>query len=210
MKQRDSRRLLADRVRPHLPRPVVPGHGRDRGAQGVQLLAAGRRRTRRLRAGVGSTIAFALAVVGRNHIRVDVFHDRFPPALQAFLNWLSVVLSGRAGRTVPGRCAWRVVVESRRLRQCRADAVGHAADLPAERLVRGVWWLFALMASAMRCAPPGCIVPAQREALNDEFHPKSAKEELKDELDRPGATAVRGDRGSRNEHGRRDSRSPSC
>ena len=27
---------------------------------------------------VGSTIAFSLALMGRNHIRVDVFHEMFP------------------------------------------------------------------------------------------------------------------------------------
>ena len=40
---------------------------------------------------VGSTIAFSLALMGRNHIRVDVFHDKFPRGLQAALNWLSIV-----------------------------------------------------------------------------------------------------------------------
>src|SRR4051794_24946130 len=40
---------------------------------------------------VGSTIAFSLALMGRNHIRVDVFHERLPRAAQAFLNWFSVL-----------------------------------------------------------------------------------------------------------------------
>ncbi len=40
---------------------------------------------------VGSTIAFSLALMGRNHIRVDVFHEKFPRGLQAALNWLSIV-----------------------------------------------------------------------------------------------------------------------
>src|SRR5881409_3368373 len=40
---------------------------------------------------VGSTIAFSLALMGRNHIRVDVFHEMFPRSFQAFLNWFSIV-----------------------------------------------------------------------------------------------------------------------
>jgi TRAP-type C4-dicarboxylate transport system permease small subunit len=40
---------------------------------------------------VGSTIAFSLALMGRNHIRVDVFHEKFSRGLQAALNWLSIV-----------------------------------------------------------------------------------------------------------------------
>src|SRR5947199_1941644 len=40
---------------------------------------------------VGSTIAFSLALLGRNHIRVDVFHEKFSARAQALLNWISIV-----------------------------------------------------------------------------------------------------------------------
>ena len=30
----------------------------------------------------GATVAFSLALMGRSHIRVDVFHDRLPARLQ--------------------------------------------------------------------------------------------------------------------------------
>ena len=40
---------------------------------------------------VGSTIAFSLALMGRNHIRVDVFHEKFSQRAQAWLNWVSMV-----------------------------------------------------------------------------------------------------------------------
>jgi TRAP-type C4-dicarboxylate transport system permease small subunit len=40
---------------------------------------------------VGSTIAFSLALMGRNHIRVDVFHEKFSPRVQAVLNWIAIV-----------------------------------------------------------------------------------------------------------------------
>ena len=35
------------------------------------------------------TLAFSLALMGRNHIRVDVFHE-FSRRWQAFLNWFSI------------------------------------------------------------------------------------------------------------------------
>ncbi|HEX9772694.1 MAG TPA: TRAP transporter small permease, partial [Steroidobacteraceae bacterium] len=41
---------------------------------------------------VGSTLAFSLALIGRNHIRVDVFHELLPRRVKAALNWLSIVL----------------------------------------------------------------------------------------------------------------------
>ena len=40
---------------------------------------------------IGSTIAFCLALAGRNHIRVDVFHELFPRRLKAAMNWLSIM-----------------------------------------------------------------------------------------------------------------------
>jgi len=40
---------------------------------------------------VGSTIAFSLAVFGRNHIRVDVMHQHYPDWLKAWMNWFSAV-----------------------------------------------------------------------------------------------------------------------
>jgi len=40
----------------------------------------------------GSVIAFSLALIGRNHIRVDVFHEHFSRRMQAWLNALSYLL----------------------------------------------------------------------------------------------------------------------
>src|SRR5690606_31890412 len=41
---------------------------------------------------VGSTLAFTLALFGRNHIRVDVLHERLSATWQAVLNWFSSLL----------------------------------------------------------------------------------------------------------------------
>ncbi|WP_286977820.1 TRAP transporter small permease subunit [Pseudomonas sp.] len=41
---------------------------------------------------VGATLAFTLALFGRNHIRVDVFYERLSAGWQAALNWFSSVL----------------------------------------------------------------------------------------------------------------------
>src|SRR5215216_2624479 len=54
---------------------------------------------------VGSVIAFTLALLGRNHIRVDVFHELFPRALKALLNWLSIVLLAALAVTLVVICA---------------------------------------------------------------------------------------------------------
>ena len=38
---------------------------------------------------ITSTLAFCVALIGNNHIRIDIFHYRFPPKMQALLNWVA-------------------------------------------------------------------------------------------------------------------------
>ena len=130
---------------------------------------------------VGSAIGFGLAVISRSHIRVDVFHERFPPALQAFMNWLSAVMLGALGLFLVGVC-WRVVVKTLEY--------GSAAQTPwATPLIypQSVWYAalvaFAVYAVIHAAHASRLYFTGQREALLVEFHPKSAKEELKEELD---------------------------
>lgn len=130
---------------------------------------------------VGAAIGFGLAVTSRSHIRVDVFHERFAPAVQAFLNWLSAVLMGALAVFLVAVC-WRVVAKT-----VEYDA---AAQTPwATPLIypQGVWYaaLVAFAVYAVVHALHACRLyfTGRREELLVEFHPKSAKEELKDELD---------------------------
>ena len=130
---------------------------------------------------VGSAIGFGLAVSSRSHIRVDVFHERFPPALQAFMNWFSAVTMGALALFMAGVC-WRVIAKT--------VEYGSAAQTPwATPLIypQSVWYaaLVAFAVYAVIHAGHACRLyfTGQREALLVEFHPKSAKEELKEELD---------------------------
>lgn len=130
---------------------------------------------------VGSAIGFALAITSRSHIRVDVFHERFPPAMQAFLNWFAAVSMAGLGLFLVGVC-WRVVSKS--------VEYGSAAQTPwATPLIypQSVWYAalvaFAVYAVVHAGHASRLYFTGQREALLVEFHPKSAKEELKDELE---------------------------
>jgi TRAP-type C4-dicarboxylate transport system permease small subunit len=130
---------------------------------------------------VGSALGFCLAVASRSHIRVDVFHERFPPALQAFLNWLSAVLTAALAVFFVGVC-WRVIVKT--------VEYGSAAQTPwATPLVypQSVWYAaliaFALYALVYAGRASRLYFTGRRAEVLEEFHPKSAKEELKDELD---------------------------
>ncbi len=130
---------------------------------------------------VGSTIAFSLALIGRNHIRVDVFHEKLPLRLQAFLNWCSITSIAVFGIFV----AWvatKVITDT--------VAYGSTAQTPwATPLIlpQSVWYaglvIFALVASGYALRATGLLVRGRIDDLNHDFHPKGAKEELKEELD---------------------------
>jgi TRAP-type C4-dicarboxylate transport system permease small subunit len=130
---------------------------------------------------VGSTIAFSLALMGRNHIRVDVFHDKFPRGLQAFLNWFSITSIAAFGAFM----AWvatKVITDTLQY--------GSTAQTPwATPLVwpQSVWYaglvIFALVAIGFSVRATWLFASGRIDTLNHDFHPKSAKEELKEELD---------------------------
>jgi TRAP-type C4-dicarboxylate transport system permease small subunit len=139
---------------------------------------------------VGSTIAFSLALMGRNHIRVDVFHDRFPRALQAALNWLSIVSLAAFGAFIAW-IAFKVIGDTLQY--------GSTAQTPwATPLIwpQGVWYVglvvFALVAAGYALRATLLLATNRIDTLNHDFHPKSTKEELKEELEdlaqRQGAT----------------------
>lgn len=129
---------------------------------------------------VGSTIAFSLALMGRNHIRVDVFHEKLPRALQAALNWLAIVSLAALGLFIAW-IAWKVIGDTRQY--------GSTAQTPwATPLIipQSVWYAglvtFALVASGYALRATLLLAGGRIDELNHDFHPKSAKEELKEEL----------------------------
>jgi TRAP-type C4-dicarboxylate transport system permease small subunit len=130
---------------------------------------------------VGSTIAFSLALMGRNHIRVDVFHDRFPRAMQAALNWLSIVSLAAFGAFIAW-IAFKVIGDTLQY--------GSTAQTPwATPLIwpQSVWYaglvVFALVAIGYAVRATLLLLTNRMDTLNHDFHPKSTKEELKEELE---------------------------
>lgn len=130
---------------------------------------------------IGSTLAFGLAVIGRNHIRVDVFHENFPRWLKALLNWVSIVLLTALAALFVA-VSWRVLSESLEY--------GSTAQTPwATPLIypQSFWYaglvLFLLIAGGFAVRATWLFVSGRIDELNEEFHAKSAKEELKEELE---------------------------
>jgi TRAP-type C4-dicarboxylate transport system permease small subunit len=129
---------------------------------------------------IGSTLSFSLALLGRNHIRVDVLHEKFSPRLQAFMNWLSIV-SLAAFAIFMAWVAQKVILDTM--------AYGSTAQTPwATPLVypQGIWLagltIFALIALGFAIRATKLLLTGQIVELNEDYQPKSAKEELQEEL----------------------------
>jgi TRAP-type C4-dicarboxylate transport system permease small subunit len=130
---------------------------------------------------IGSTIAFSLAVIGRNHIRVDVFHELFPRRMKAALNWTSIVLIA-AMAVLFVAVSFRVLDESLAYRSTAQTPWATPLIYP-----QGVWYaglvIFMLVAVGFAARATYLLLARRIDELNEEFHPKSTKEELKEELE---------------------------
>ena len=130
---------------------------------------------------IGSTIAFSLALAGRNHIRVDVFHELFPRGFKAALNWFSVVLLA-AMAVLFVAVSWRVLEESLQYQSTAQTPWATPLIWPQSLWYAGLV-MFMLVALGFAARATWLLLSRRIDELNEEFHPKSAKEELKDELD---------------------------
>ncbi len=130
---------------------------------------------------VGSTIAFSLALMGRSHIRVDVFHERFPARAQALLNWISIVLLAAFALFIAW-VAFKVIGDTMAYRSTAQTPWATPLIIP-----QSVWYaglvIFALVACGFALRATRLLLAGDIARLNSDFHPKSAKEELKEELD---------------------------
>lgn len=130
---------------------------------------------------IGSTISFSLAVFGRNHIRVDVLHQHYPDWLKAVMNWLSA-FSLAAFAVFLCWVAIQVLLDS--------VTYGSTAQTPwATPLIypQSLWYaglvIFAIVSSCFAAWATYLLLTGKQQDLIHEFQPKSAKEELKEELD---------------------------
>ena len=130
---------------------------------------------------IGSTLAFSLAVFGRNHIRVDVLHEKLPRWLQGWMNWFAAT-SMAAFAIFVCFVTMNVLTDS--------ISYSSTAQTPwATPLIypQSIWYaglvIFACVSSVWAVRATYLLATGRTTLLNEEFQPKSAKEELKEELD---------------------------
>jgi TRAP-type C4-dicarboxylate transport system permease small subunit len=130
---------------------------------------------------VGSTIAFSLALMGRNHIRVDVFHEMLPRRVQSWLNWISIVSMATLGIFI-AYLAFKVIVDTLQYRSTAPTPWQTPLIWP-----QAIWYaglvIFALAAAGYALRASVLLFRGDYSRLNSDFHPKSVKEGLKEELE---------------------------
>jgi TRAP-type C4-dicarboxylate transport system permease small subunit len=129
----------------------------------------------------GATIAFSLALMGRSHIRVDVFHDRLPGWLQTALNWLSAVcLAAFAG--LLAWLAWYVIQDTRAYQSVAQTPWATPLAYPQSAWLFGLI-VFALVSAGFALRATWLLVQGRIAELNHHFGPRTTKEEVDEELE---------------------------
>ena len=130
---------------------------------------------------IGGALSFSVALIERGHIRIDLVHEKLGPKTQAVLNWLASVSLAAMGLFLARYC-WIVVI----------DTVEYGSTAPtawATPMVypQGVWYgamlIFTGLSLWMAVSATRLLLKGDIDGLNKEFHTKSAKEELEDELE---------------------------
>ena len=129
----------------------------------------------------GATIAFSMALVGRNHIRVDVFYGHFPAIFKTAINWLSA-LSLAAFAGLLAWLAWFVIQDSRSYQSVSQTPWATPLVYPQTAWLIGLI-IFGVLAVGIALYSTWLLMTGRIASLNELLQPRSANEELKEELD---------------------------
>ena len=131
---------------------------------------------------LAGAMSFSVALVARAHIRIDIVHDHLPrgAALAVQLCWRAS-RSSRA-RSALLRMAWFAYDEIRRARRDRADAVGDAAEISAGAVGRGAGAVLVRVRRRGVQHRDAAAEGRHRASIDRSYGPRTAQEELEDEL----------------------------
>ncbi|MEW6670335.1 MAG: TRAP transporter small permease [Thermodesulfobacteriota bacterium] len=130
---------------------------------------------------VGSCMAFCVALIGRNHMRIDIFHYRLPEKIQAILNWVAIMTLALFG----------LLLAATGFGVIRDTFLYHStAPTPwATPLIypQGAWYaglfMFAVTGVILAFRATKLLLGNRLKELQSDFQPKAAAEELEEELE---------------------------
>jgi TRAP-type C4-dicarboxylate transport system permease small subunit len=128
----------------------------------------------------GASLAFIVAMIDREHIRINVLHARFSIRMQALLDWASVISLGLLGLFFL-YVGWFVISDTHSYKSTAPTPWRTPLIWP-----QGAWYaglvIFALCSFVMAARATRLFLARRYEELARDFNPKSANDELKEEL----------------------------
>lgn len=130
---------------------------------------------------IGATLAFSVALIGRSHVRVDVFLVRFPKRVQTWLNWLSsVCMMGFA--VLMSVLAYDALMDSHAYQSVSQTPWATPMVYP-----QSVWMvalaIFALLAAYQAIRATVLLIQGKYSAIDAMLAPKSTQDEVQEELE---------------------------
>jgi len=129
---------------------------------------------------IGATIAFSLALIGRAHVRIDIFHALLPRRLGTVLNWLSSAAIA-AFAALLAYCAWYVIADTFVYKSVSPTPWATPLAIPQTAWLAGLV-TFAAIAAGLTARATVLLVRGEWKILDDEFGPRTTREEINEEL----------------------------
>jgi len=129
----------------------------------------------------GATIAFSLALMGRTHIRVDVFHDLLPARLQTALNLLSII-GLAAFALLMAWLSWFVIQDTRAYHSVSQTPWATPLVIPQSAWLAGLM-VFAAVSVGFAARALVLLLRGRIDTLNKDYGPRAAREEVAEELE---------------------------
>ncbi|THU04485.1 TRAP transporter small permease [Lampropedia puyangensis] len=130
---------------------------------------------------IGSTLAFTVALLGRTHVRVDVFFARFPKRMRTTINWLSAVMM-MAFALLMALLGWNSLVDSYEYKSVSQTPWATPLVWP-----QSVWVLclaiFAIACTVYAVMSTAWLLQRRWQKIDDLLAPKSTQEEVSEELE---------------------------
>lgn len=130
---------------------------------------------------IGAGLAFTLALMSRAHIRIDLLHERFGRIPRAVLNLLSMLALALSALGLIAM-GWYSLQDSISMNSTAQTPWATPIKYP-QYLWVAVLAIFALASTGYALRAIWLAVSGRIDDLDNEFQPKGAKDELREELE---------------------------
>jgi len=128
----------------------------------------------------GASAAFVVALIDRAHVRIDIVHQRLPKRVQAWIDFAAVLSLGLLGAFFL-YIGWFVIADTLAYRSTAATPWRTPLIYPQSAWYAGLAF-FALVSFLLSLRALRLVLAGRIDQVTREFSPKSAKDELAEEL----------------------------